>query len=66
MTIGMREWEWSPELHDYQRVGEYLCGWREGVRAQYLKTGELFVNQSFSARRFGRACPTSLTLAAAA
>jgi hypothetical protein len=45
----MREWEWSPELRDYRPVGEYLCGWREAVRAHWERTGELFERKRFDA-----------------
>ncbi len=50
LTVGLREWEWSPELRDYKRAGEYLCGWREAVKALYLQTGELFTQCRFEAR----------------
>ncbi|MFF1812415.1 hypothetical protein ACFVXW_25440 [Streptomyces sp. NPDC058251] len=50
LTLGMREWEWSTELRDYRRAGEYLCGWREAVKALYLQTGELFTDCRFEAR----------------
>lgn len=53
LTLGLREWEWSPELRDYRRAGEYLCGWREAVKALYLQTGELFKDQHFEARPAG-------------
>lgn len=49
LTVGMREWQYSDDLHDYKRVGEYLCGWREAVKALYLKTGQLFLNERFCA-----------------
>ncbi|AUG87319.1 hypothetical protein HOS59_gp55 [Streptomyces phage Rowa] len=47
MTLGMREWHYSEDLGDYKRVGEYMCGWREAIKALYLKTGELFVGKRF-------------------
>jgi hypothetical protein len=53
LTLGMREWEWSTELRDYRRAGEYLCGWREAVKALYLQTGELFTDCRFEARPAG-------------
>ncbi|MFE3409418.1 hypothetical protein ACFXMT_14110 [Streptomyces mirabilis] len=50
MTLGLREWEWSAELRDYKPAGEYMCGWKEAVKAYYLRTGELFINQRFDPR----------------
>lgn len=50
LTLGMREWEWSGEIKGYRRIGEYLCGWREAVKALYLKTGTLMPNCRFEAR----------------
>ena len=49
LTLGMREWQWSDDLHDYKRAGEYLCGWREAIRAYYRKTGESLEDKRFCA-----------------
>ncbi|MFC9620237.1 hypothetical protein ACFTXM_09635 [Streptomyces sp. NPDC056930] len=49
--LGLREWQWSPDTHGYVLAGEYLCGWRDGVRAYYLKTGEFIEREHFSAAR---------------
>jgi len=53
MTLGIREWEWSSSTRDYRRAGEYLCGWREAVKALYRQTGELMINQKFESRPAG-------------
>lgn len=45
LVLGLREWEWSADLGDYRRVGEYMCGWREASRAYYLRTGQ-FVDRA--------------------
>lgn len=50
LTVGMREWEWSADLRDYRRVGEYLSGWKQAVKAYYLLTGEYFEDKRFEAR----------------
>lgn len=49
MVLGIREWEWSPISRDYVPVGEYMCGWREAIKAYYVRTGEIFSDKRFSA-----------------
>ncbi|MFE1763076.1 hypothetical protein ACFW81_02470 [Streptomyces angustmyceticus] len=67
MVLGLREWEWSADRRDYRAVGEYLCGWREAVRAYYVKTGEFAERQRFVATSSTLAMHTeALTLAQAA
>ncbi|MCF3174763.1 hypothetical protein IPZ61_15705 [Streptomyces sioyaensis] len=67
MLLGLREWEWSPDARDYRAVGEYMCGWREAVRAYYIKTGEFAERQRFTASAGTLATrPDSLRLAQAA
>lgn len=50
LCVGLREYEWSTEAREYRPVGEYLSGWREAIRAYYLKTGEFFEEKRFTAR----------------
>ncbi|MCX4554176.1 hypothetical protein [Streptomyces sp. NBC_01500] len=64
--LGLREWDWCPIRGAYHAEGEYLCGWREGVRALYLKTGEYIEDQTFRAKATRQAGATELTGGASA
>ena len=52
LTLGIREWEWSASRREYKAVGEYMCGWREAVRAYWIKTGEMIERQRFDASAY--------------
>jgi hypothetical protein len=60
--LGMREWVWSPVRHDFEPVGEYLCGWREAIQAYYRLTGQVFSEKRFEARPLMSAAPTLVPL----
>jgi hypothetical protein len=47
MTVGLREWAWSPALHEYEPVGEYMCGWRAAIKVHWANTGEMFERRRF-------------------
>lgn len=49
-VCGMREWQWAATQHEFEPAGEYLCGWRSGLRDYFQLTGELFSETAFRAR----------------
>jgi hypothetical protein len=49
MVLGLQEWDWCQDMHDYRPAGEYLCGWREAARQYFEVTGELIDRKRFSA-----------------
>lgn len=48
--LGMQEWEWAADTHEFRPVGEYLCGWRDALRKYFGATGELPPHGTFRAR----------------
>lgn len=52
-VAGLREWQWDPGAREFRPAGEYLCGWRSGLRAYFDQTGELFGHPKFVARPAG-------------
>lgn len=52
-VLGMREWQWSALSREFTPAGEYLCGWRAGLRSYFELTGELFSAEGFHARTGG-------------
>jgi hypothetical protein len=50
LTVGLREWAWSPAQREYEPVGEYMCGWRVAIRTHWTNTGENFERRRFDPR----------------